>query len=264
MFQNQRMTTQKKSIYGKAQLGAEHNETKILGLTWDKTADTLDATFPKLGVDSTKRGILQKFASCYDPVGWKIIYREVSQLGTRWDQQLSEAMFQKWNKWNNLLEKTVVPRVFSQQRKKIEVIDFHGFIDASTIGATAALYAVICQLSGTSQGLEGAKSRLAKKNLTLPRLELVAMHMAPNLCKNIKDSLEEKPIGKFYGWIDSSVALCWTKEGNYKQFVSNRVNKTELSEKYFINWRHVPTDRNSADIGSQGCNSDKSPVQWWS
>ena len=71
------MTTQKKSIYGKAQLGAEHNETKILGLTWDKTADTLDATFLKLGVDSTKRGNLQKFASCYDPVGWKIIYREV-------------------------------------------------------------------------------------------------------------------------------------------------------------------------------------------
>ena len=90
------------------------------------------------------------------------------------------------------------------------------------------------------------------------------MHMAANLCKNIKDSLEEKPIGKFYGWIDSSVALCWTKEGNYKQFVSNRVNKTELSEKYFINWRHVPTDRNSADIGSQGCNSDKIPVKRWS
>ena len=55
--------------YAKAQLGVERNETKILGLTWDKTADTLDVTFPKLEVDPTKRGILQKLASCYDPLG---------------------------------------------------------------------------------------------------------------------------------------------------------------------------------------------------
>ena len=71
--------------YAKAQLGAERNETKILGLTWDKTADTLDVTFPKLEVDPTQRGILQKLASLYDPLGLvspillggKSIYREV-------------------------------------------------------------------------------------------------------------------------------------------------------------------------------------------
>ena len=52
------------------------------------------------------------------------------------------------------------------------------------------------------------------------------MHMAANLCKNIKDSLEEQPIRKFYGWTDSSVALHWTRgRRTYKQFVSNRVNE---------------------------------------
>ena len=77
--------------YAKAQLGVDRNETKILGLTWNKTADTLDVTFPKLEVDPTKRGILQKLASCYDPLGLvspillggKSIYREVCELGTR-------------------------------------------------------------------------------------------------------------------------------------------------------------------------------------
>ena len=32
--------------HAKAQLDVERKETKILGLTWDKTADTLDVTFP--------------------------------------------------------------------------------------------------------------------------------------------------------------------------------------------------------------------------
>lgn len=41
--------------------------------------------------------------------------------------------------------------------------------------------AVITQASGVSKGLIAAKSRLAKKNLTIPRLELVAAHMAANL-----------------------------------------------------------------------------------
>ena len=48
---------------------------------------------------------------------------------------------------------------------------------------------------------------------------------------------------------DISVALYWTiGRGTHKQFMNNRVNK--ISEKDFINWRHVPTDRNPADIGS--------------
>ena len=148
------------------------------------------------------------------------------------------------------------------QHERIEAIDFHVFSDASIIGTAVALYAVIYQSSGTSQGLVAAKSRLSKKNLTIPRLELVAMHMAANLCNNIKDSLEELPIRKFHGWTDSSVALHWTRgRGSYKQFVSNRVNK--IPKKDFINWRHVPTDRNPADIGSGGCSVDKIPTEWW-
>ena len=181
------------------------------------------------------------------------------ELGTRWDQQLPEAMLKMWNKWNNNLpEKIVVPRAFRLQHKKTEAIDFHVFSDTSIIGTAVALYAVIYQSSGTSQGLVAAKSRLSKKNLTKPRLELVTMHMAANLCKNIKDSLEEQPVRKFYGWTDSSVALHWTRgRRTYKQFVSNRVN--EIREQDFINWRHVPTNRNPADIGSRGCSADKIP-----
>ena len=157
----------------------------------------------------------------YDPLGLvapillgrKSVYREVFELGSRWDQQLPEAMLKKWNKWNNnLLEKIAFLRAFRLQHGKIEVIDFHVFRDVSIIGTAVALYAVIYQSSGTSQGLVAAISRHSKKNLTIPKVELVAMHMAANLCKNIKDSLEEQPIRKFYGRTDSSVVLYWTRE----------------------------------------------------
>ena len=29
-----------------------------------------------------------------------------------------------------------------------------------------------------------------------------------------------------------------------------------------MSWRHVPTDRNTADIGSRGCSADKIPAEW--
>ena len=54
-----------------------------------KAADQIAVTFPHLNVEPTKRGILQKLASCYDPVGpaalillvGKSIYRNCCEFG---------------------------------------------------------------------------------------------------------------------------------------------------------------------------------------
>ena len=44
--------------------------------------------------------------------------------------------------------------------------------------------------------------------------------------------------------------------------MSNRVKK--MREKDFINWQHVPTDRNPVDIdSSQDCSVDKISTEWW-
>ena len=123
------------------------------------------------------------------------------------------------------------------------------------------MYAVIHQVSGISQGLVAASSRLAKKNLTIPRLELVSAHMAANLVDNVRKALEGYPVTQVQGWLDSTVALYWIKRGGrYKQFVANRVLK--ISEKGFIEWRHVGTDHNPADLGSRGCKADKLSGVW--
>ena len=107
------------------------------------------------------------------------------------------------------------------------------FSDAIIFKVAVALYVVVFQSPGTLQGLAAVKSRLSKKNITIPTLELMAMHMTTNLCRNIKDFSEEQLIRKLYRWTNSSVTLRWTRGRRiYKRFVSNGVNK--IREKDFI------------------------------
>ena len=49
------------------------------------------------------------------------------------------------------------------------------------------VYAVVKQEHGTTQGLVCAKSQLAKRNLSIPRLELVDGYMAVNLLSNVEE-----------------------------------------------------------------------------
>ena len=128
-------------------------------------------------------------------------------------------------------------------------------------GTAAAMYAVMHQESGVKQGLVAAKSRLAKKNLTIPRLELVVAHMAENLVDNVKNAIQGYPVRSVRGWSDSMVTLYWIKGlGAYKPFVANRVKKINARE--YIEWKHVGTVQNPADIGRRGCAADKLTETW--
>ena len=121
---------------------------------------------------------------------------------------------------------------------------------------------MIHQAPGINQGLLTAKSRLSKKGLTIPRQELVSAHMAANLIHNVKTALSGFPVRRVYCWLDSSVALHWLKgNGHYKQFVANRVRKIQQHD--FIQWRHVKSEDNPADLGSRGGQVDVSADLWW-
>ena len=101
-----------------------------------------------------------------------------------------------------------------------------------------------------TQGLVCAKSRIAKRNLTIPRLELIAGHMAVNLVANVKAALTI-PLVHIHCWLDSTVALFWIKgQGDYRQFVANRLAKIRQHQE--VTWRHVPTGENPADLGKRG------------
>ena len=197
--------------------------------------DTIEVTFSAPIVKVTKREILRKISKIYDPSGLaspvtlagKILYRETCHARVPWDCDLLRELKNAWESWERLLTgKVEVRRSLVEYREEILSMDLYAFGDASSKGNSAAVYAVTHQSSGITQGLVASKSRLAKKGLTTPRLELVAGHMATNLVDNVKEALQGFPIRSVYGWLDSSVALHWIKGGgNYKQFVGNRVSK---------------------------------------
>ena len=103
---------------------------------------------------------------------------------------------------------------------------------------------------------------MAKKDLTIPRLELVSGHMAVNLAHNVREALAGFPVSGVYCWLDSTVALHWIrKPGDYKQFVSNRVRK--IQERGQSTWRHVGTKDNPADLESRGGSLGGNQGSWW-
>lgn len=246
--------------FAKQQLGVLRSESKVLGLQWNKSADTLTIPFSKDSSSTTKRGILSKLAKVYDPLGLaspitllgKMIYRDVCDEKTAWDAQLSHNQAQRWKRWEESLpEGESVPRPIATHREPIQSVVLHAFGDASNHGVSAAVYAVVEQPSGTTQTLVAAKSRLAKRGLTIPRLELVGAHMAVNLITNVHQALDGLPVVAQHCWLDSTVVLYWIQgRGKYKQFVANRVSKIQKHPN--ISWQHVPTKENPADLGSRG------------
>ena len=257
--------------YAKQQLGAKEQEVKLLGLAWETEKDTLSISLGSDCKQATKREVLRRLAMIYDPLGLlsavtlvgKIIFRDICDAHVTWDEEFPGGLKERWLSWiHSLPEKVEIPRSIPKANKEITTIDLHVFADASLNGVATVVYAIIEQGSDIEQGLITSKSRLSKKGLTIPRLELVAGHMAANIVDNVKKALQGYPVRDVHAWLDSSVALHWIKsENRYKQFVSNRV--TKIKEKDYLIWRHVPSELNPADIASRGCDIKKVTDSWF-
>ena len=210
---------------------------------------------------TTKRGALSHLAKVYDPLGLvsptmltgKLLFREMCEASLSCDGEFPEELQRRWGDWyEKLPEWLEVPRPLTPFHQPVKSLCLHAFGDASKDGIAAAVYAVVEQASGTTQGIAVcSKSRVAKKNLTMPRLELVAGHMAANLVANVEQAIGAEKVKSVHCWLDSTVAMYWMNgQGEYRQFVANRVKK--IREHEAITWRHVRTDENPAGVGSRG------------
>ena len=185
--------------YAKQQLGGpQGTSSSLLGLPWNKEQDTVRVQVPHEKAPLTNRGVLAKLAKIYDPPGLispetlrgKLIYRTVCDTKSAWDSSLSRDLERVWTKWESSLPQSFeVPRSLAVYREEIEQVELHSFGDASKNGVAACVYAVVKQASRPNQGLVAARSRLSKQWLTIPRLELVAGHMAVNLATNVREAL---------------------------------------------------------------------------
>ena len=100
------------------------------------------------------------------------------------------------------------------------------FEEASIVANCTVVYAVVNQASAVSQGPVASKSRTSKRDLTIPRLGLVSIHMACNLTSNEKSALKNIYVRSVTEWTDSTVVL-YRLNGleSYNQLVRNRLNK---------------------------------------
>lgn len=179
-----------------------YGESKVLGLPWDKTMDTLTVPFPQGETPSTKREVLKQLAKVYDPLGLvtpltlqrKMIYRDICNQKLPWDAALTRPLMERVMKWKQTLPTgETVLRPVENHREPVLELGLHAFGDTSTYGVGAAVYAVVRQQAGTTQRLAPAKGRLAKQGLTVPRLEFISAHMATNLVTNVKNTLDILP-----------------------------------------------------------------------
>jgi hypothetical protein len=80
--------------------------------------------------------------------------------------------------------------------------------------------------------------------------------MVVNLISNVKTALEGFNVSQQHCWLDSIVAFHRIAgNGNYKQFVANRVAK--IKQHGDVKWRYINTEENHADLASKGGSVDQ-------
>ncbi|XP_075162962.1 uncharacterized protein LOC142235587 [Haematobia irritans] len=224
----------------------------------------------------TKRKILSMIAKLFDPAGWlapiiivaKILMQQLWIEGTNWDKEINEASLDKWNFFTSNFDgirEIKIPRwvKYSPEHK----MEIHGFYDASEKAYCASLYIrSVSSDNKISSHLLVSKSRVAPlKTVSLPRLELCGATLLSRLLKSFCGSID-LPIKEIYLGSDSTITLAWLSKPPYhwKTFVANKVSEI-LENVGNVNWRHVPTTENPADMGTRGATADElqSSDLWW-
>nr|XP_041633409.1 uncharacterized protein LOC121503245 [Drosophila kikkawai] len=236
--------------------------TKTLGLAWDSSSDVLlFSTSPmKIIAKPTKRSVLSTIACFYDPLGLicpvitkaKIFLQKIWRKRLDWDESLPAALNSSWLSLSaNICEtqKLQFPRLALNPNNVIEV---HGFSDASIDAYGGCIYVVSMEDDRRIAHLLCAKSRVAPlKTLTVPKLELSAAVLLAQLIQEVQQ------MGLFscsyYCWSDSAVVLSWIRDesSRFQIFTANRISLIQ-SITIGMEWRYVPTSCNPADILSRG------------
>ncbi|XP_074645830.1 uncharacterized protein LOC141902088 [Tubulanus polymorphus] len=256
---------------------------KTLGVTWQAEKDTFQfqATSQDEGFAYTKRKVLSKISSLFDPLGFltpfilwsKIIMQEMWVDGVEWDEEQNPDLEKKIKKWFAELEdlqKIRIPRcirVASEATPK--KVQQHPFVDASQDGYGAVVYAV-CTYKGTdevSSRMIAAKSSVAPLiSSSIPRLQMMGAILGLRLVERITE-VYEMNMKEVIFWSDSLNVLWWirNRRRTLKAFIAHRVGEIQ-SKTRPTQWRYVPKKANPADLASRGITADELADEnsiWW-
>ena len=152
----------------------------------------------------TKRNLLSYIESINDHLGLisashiigKSIYRVLCDLKIPRDEETPDILKGKFKKYvqdisNN---ETVLPRAIPLKLESVTVIDLQVFEDASILVNCASVSISVYQPSIKNKGLLVSKSGISKKDVIIPRLELVSAHIDSNLVFNVLSAVKTESI----------------------------------------------------------------------
>ena len=233
--------------------------TKVLGLTWNSTQDTLSTQSTVITPAKTKREVLHMMCQVYDPLGLvtpvtvsaKIFVQELWMKKLDWDDQLSPDDQRIWNEISNGLQavqKIEIPRYIGARNQSAQY-ELLCFTDASKRVYATVIYLLI--LAETVQvHLVFSKVRLApNKGMTIPRLELMAVLIGVRCLAFVENELKLN-ISRCTLWSDSQCVLKWIlSEKVLSVFVRNRIQEIKSHD---INFRYISSEDNPADLPTRG------------
>ena len=261
-------------------------EEKVLGISWNREADTLSCQIESPLMNSvneiqhvkklkmTKRTLLSEIAKIYDPVGFaaafivrlKIGLQKLWQIGIDWDDEIPQELQSDWiqlfkemKNLNNISFKRPLLTTDATERPSLYI-----FSDASQEAFGACAY--IRQKTNDGRfdvRFITAKSRVAPlRQLTIPRLELQAAVLASRLAKTIQVESRINFNGITF-FTDSMITLGWIQSHsrNFKPFVSARIGEIQ-SNSNPNQWRHISSQDNVADDLSRGISVQELSGRW--
>jgi len=84
----------------------------------------------------------------------------------------------------------------------------HGFVDASKLAFSAAVYALAIHTSApVQQNQLVGKSRIAPREQSIPCLELVAARTPSRLMHHVKEVLKDQRVEQYHCWVHGTTVL---------------------------------------------------------
>ncbi|XP_043190423.1 uncharacterized protein LOC122364269 [Amphibalanus amphitrite] len=246
-------------------LRSSHTAEKTLGIAWEEDEDTLGFRLQAKEVSATKRGVLSKVSTIFDPLGIaapvtvraKMMMQRLWWKHLEWDEPLPEPELSQWLEWLSEAEKlneVVMQRCVNPSDPGTLRRQLHVFCDASE----SAFGAVAYWRTTSSDGLHHCRFLIGKcrvaplKRLSIVRLELQAAVLGARLVATVLGEITQPP-DDIFCWTDSKVVQQYlgNETRRFKTFVANRL--AEIHElTHNACWLHVPGKLNPADDCSRG------------
>ncbi|XP_064619459.1 uncharacterized protein LOC135482907 [Lineus longissimus] len=193
---------------------------KVLGVLWKAEEDAFayQLTPPAADLKLTKRSLLRRIATIFDPLGLmspyviqgKIIMQDVWMCGVEWDEELPEKIEKK--AWDWIVEITElararIPRCL-QRAEEMTGFQLHTFGDASKDAYGAVVYARSTYASGmVATRIVASKTKVAPlTSVGIPRLEMMAAVLRLQLSLSIVAALDNN-VKEVNFWSDSQNVL---------------------------------------------------------